>query len=125
MADDKTKINEEDMFKGGIYPLTDLETGEQVNFRFLAQADLDGNTYYAFVPVEEEENEEQQFVILKVLSTDGDDIDLVDIESDEEFDRVADYFEDEYFSNIDYDEDGEGDEDAEEATAYRKPLKQE
>ena len=58
MADDKTKINEEDMFKGGIYPLTDMETGEQVNFRFLAQADLDGNTYYAFVPVEEEENPE-------------------------------------------------------------------
>ena len=84
MAEDKTKVNEDDMFKGGIYPLTDLETGEQVNFRFLAQADLDGNTYYAFVPVEEEENEEQQFVILKVLSTDGDDIDLVDIESDEE-----------------------------------------
>ncbi len=113
MAEDKTKVNEDDMYKGGIYPLTDLETGEQVNFRFLAQADLDGNTYYAFVPVEEEEAEEQQFVILKVLSTNGDDVDLVDIESDEEFDRVADYFEDEYFSNIDYDEDEDGEESAE------------
>ena len=108
MAEEKSKINEDDMYRGQIQPLTDMETGETVNFKFLAQADLDGNTYYAFVPVDELENEEQQYVILKIASVDGDDIDLVDIEDDEEFERVADFFEDEYFSDIDYDEDTEG-----------------
>ena len=35
---------------------------------------------------------------------------LVTIDDDDEFDRVADYFEDELFNTVDYDEDGNTDE---------------
>ena len=87
----------------GIYTLTDLETGEEEEFELLDQVELDGNVYMAFAPLANEENE---FVILKAVQTEDGETDLIDIEDDEEFDRVADYFEDNVFGNADYDEEG-------------------
>lgn len=95
---------EEELVIGGIYQLTDMETGEETGFEFCGQAELDGNTYMAFVPVE---NDKDEYVILKAVMTSDGDIDLVDIESDEEFERVAEYFDDEIFSEIDYDQGGD------------------
>ncbi len=85
----------------GIYTLTDLETGEEEDFELLGQAELDGNVYMAFAPVQ---NEKGEFVILKAVPTEDGETDLIDIEDDEEFDRVADFFEDEVFGDADYDE---------------------
>ncbi len=85
----------------GVYTLTDLETGEEEDFELLDEAVIDGTTYMALAPVE---NEAEEFVILKAVPTENGEIDLVDIEDDEEFDRVADYFEDHLFGDIDYDD---------------------
>ena len=85
----------------GIYTLTDLETGEEEDFELLAQAELEGTLYMALAPIE---NEAEEFVILKAVPTEDGETDLVDIEDDEEFDRVADYFEDLLFADADYDE---------------------
>ncbi len=85
----------------GVYTLTDLETGEEEDFELLAEAEIEGTTYMALAPVE---NEAEEFVILKAVLTEDGETDLVDIEDDEEFDRVADYFEDLLFGEADYDE---------------------
>ncbi len=97
---EEIKNNDELEEEVGIYTLTDIETGEEEEFELLGEAELDGNVYMAFAPIKNENNE---FVILKAVLTEDGETDLVDIEDDEEFDRVADYFEDEVFGDVDYD----------------------
>ena len=98
---DEVEVIEEEL---GIYTLTDLETGKEENFELLAEATLDGETYLALAPVEVETDE---FVILKAVPAENGDTDLIDIEDDDEFDRVADYFEDLLFGDANYDENNE------------------
>lgn len=86
-----------------IYTLTD-EDGVEMQFKFLAGAQIDGVEYLALVPSGEEDAEE--YVILKLDKDENGEEILVTIDDDEEFDRVADLFEDELFGEIDYD--GEG-----------------
>ena len=54
------------------------------------------------VPLDEDKEE---YVILKREADENGDDMLVTIDDDEEFDRVADIFEDELFGEIDYDGD--------------------
>ena len=98
---EKNIIEENEEMQNTIYTLTDEETGEEFDFQLLDEATLDGNRYFALVPVDDEECEE--YVILKVTE-DGDDLLLESIEDDDEFDKVEEYFNDLLFSEIDYDE---------------------
>mgnify|MGYP001165598740 CR=1 FL=1 len=93
----------DELFEGECYTLTD-EDGNESQFELIGSCELDGNTYMALIPVEDGE----EYVILKKETDEnGEDI-LVTIDDDEEFDKVADIFEDELFSEIDYDgEDGD------------------
>ena len=84
--------------------LTD-EEGNEKQFELLGSQEIDGNTYLALVPVEDNENEE--YVILKVEEDENGEEMLVTIDDDDEFNRVADFFDDELFGEIDYDGDGE------------------
>ena len=85
--------------EGEIYTLTD-EEGTETRFELIGSVEMNDNIYYALVPEEESE----EYVILKLTKDEaGEDI-LITIEDDDEFDRVADYFEDELFDEIDYDE---------------------
>ena len=84
------------------YTLTD-EDGNESEFELLATAEIEGVVYYALVPATETENEYAEYVVLRLeKDEDGEDV-LVTIEDDEEFDRVADYFDDELSKEIDYD----------------------
>ena len=84
-----------------IITLTD-EDGKECNFEVMAEKEIEGITYYALLPLEDNENGE--YVLLKLeKDEDGEDI-LVSVDDDDEFDRVSDIFEDEAFSDIDYDE---------------------
>ncbi len=83
-----------------IYTLTD-EDGKETQFSLLGQAEIEGKTYVALVPLED--NEAGEYVILRVEPDDNGENMLVTIEDDEEFDRVADLFEDNLFDEIDYD----------------------
>lgn len=97
----------EELFEGEFYTLTD-EEGNESQFELLGTCELDGNTYMALFPVGD--GEEYEYVILKkAVDENGEEI-LVTIDDDEEFDRVADIFEDELFSEVDYDEDADEDE---------------
>ena len=82
-----------------IFTLTD-EEGNESDFELIGRIDQDGQTYLALEP--KDENPEGEYVILKIAKDeDGSDI-LVTIDDDDEFDRIADIFEDEMMS-IDYD----------------------
>jgi len=59
-------------------------------------------TYYALTELDENNNQiSEEYVILRLEMEDGEEV-LVSIDDDEEFDRVADFFDDQ-FSDIDYD----------------------
>jgi uncharacterized protein YrzB (UPF0473 family) len=100
MADIEKNLSEEELEEIPVFTLTDEETGEEKDFELLARAELDGKLYFELVPADEESEE---YVILSVQE-DGDDLILETIESDEEFEKVEDYFNDLFFNEIDYDE---------------------
>ncbi len=95
-------VNEE--YDPEVYTLTD-EEGNELQFALLGTLEHEGQTYKALIPVSENgEEESEEYVILKCgVDEDGEDI-LETIEDDEEFDRIADIFDDE-FADIFYDED--------------------
>ena len=95
---DNAPVEEVEDYDPDVYVLTD-EEGKEMNFVLLGTLEDQGETYRAFAPLEDDEG---QYVILKEMP-DGD---LVTIDDDEEFDRVADIFDDEMFDVL-YDDDGE------------------
>lgn len=99
MADIEKNVNEE-FEEAPVFTLTDEETGEEMDFELLAKAELDEQLYFALVPAGDEESEE--YVILRVTE-DGEDLILESIEDDDEFDKVEEYFNDLFFSEVDYD----------------------
>lgn len=84
-----------------IYTLTD-EEGKEQDFQLLGTCEIEGVEYLALVPVEEG-SEPAEYVILKVEKDENGEEMLVTIDDDEEFDRVADLFEDNLFDEVDYD----------------------
>ena len=108
MADMKDEMMEganpsEDFDAPEIYTLTD-EDDNELNFALLGTLEHEGAVYKALIPVDEDGNEEsEEYVILKCEIDDNGEEILVTIEDDEEFDRIADIFDDE-FSDIFYDE---------------------
>lgn len=103
--DKKNEIETEEEYDSEIYTLTD-ENGEELNFALLGTLEHEGNIYKAMIPVNENgEEESEEYVILKLeKDEDGEDI-LTTIDDDEEFDRIADIFEDN-FNDVLYDEEG-------------------
>ncbi len=97
--------NNEFDFETESVTLTD-EDGVEKNFDIIGNLEIDGNTYFALVDAESDADE---YIILKsALDENGEEI-LITIDDDDEFDRVADAFDDELMSEYDYDgeEDGE------------------
>ncbi len=89
----------DEILDGEFYTLTD-EDGNESRFELIGSVEMNDNVYYALVPEEESE----EYVILKLTKDEsGEDI-LITIEDDDEFDKVADFFEDELFDEVDYDE---------------------
>ena len=87
-----------------VYILQD-EEGQEHEFELIATCEKDGTKYYALIPVDgekENENEFCEYVILKSTMQDGEES-LVTIEDDDEFDDIADYFDDLFSEEIDYD----------------------
>lgn len=91
----------DEMFGADIVTLTD-EDGVETDFEIIASLELNGNTYYALMPVEDNENGD--CVILRLEEDENGDEILSTIDDDDEYERVADAFDDEVFSEINYDE---------------------
>ena len=92
--------NNEFEFETESVTLTD-EDGVEKNFDIIGTLELDGNTYFALVDAESDEDE---YIILKSVIDENDDEILITIDDDDEFDRVADAFDNELMSEYDYDE---------------------
>lgn len=90
------------------YTLTD-EEGNEIEFELIGAAEIKGITYYAMIPADaadkaqEEENGFCEYVILRAEKDEEGADSLVTIDDDEEFDDVADYFDDLFSEEIDYD----------------------
>lgn len=88
------------------YTLTD-EEGNEIEFELIGVTEYKGNTYYAMIPVEDESKENDgfcEYVILRVDTDEKGETTLNTLEDDEEFDDVADLFDDMFSEEIDYDE---------------------
>lgn len=84
------------------YTLTD-EEGNEIEFELIGSCEMNGCQYYAFIPADDDEsNEFCEYTILKSIIEDGEES-LISIDDDAEFDKVADYFDDYFASEIDYD----------------------
>ncbi len=102
MADEKKPMEEMEMDEIEVYTLTD-EDGNESQFELIGECEKDGKTYYALTELDAEGNQvSEEYVILRLEKEEnGEDI-LTSIEDDEEFDAIADYFDDQ-FADIDYD----------------------
>ena len=95
---------DENMMSEAYYTLTD-EDGNELKFELIGKAELKGTQYFAFVPADEDNDSEFcEYTILKAVIEDGEEI-LVSIDDDDEFDDAADYFDDLFSEEIDYDGD--------------------
>jgi len=103
--EEKNKQNEQNEVEIEIYTLQD-ENGEEHEFELIATCERDGNEYYAMIPADENDKEDEycEYVVLKVVMENGEKT-LVTLDDDEEFEAVADYFDDLLAEEIDYDAD--------------------
>ena len=94
---------EENIYENNYFTLTD-EDGNEIEFEVIGQYQKNGEQYFAMIPVEDEDdsNDILEYVILK-LAKDGDEEILVTVDDDDELDDVADYFDDLFSQEIDYD----------------------
>ena len=97
MADENNILDEND--EPEIFLLTD-ENGKESKFELIGETEMDGTVYYAMVPVEEKSDE---YVILKVVTDENGEDMLESIDDDDEFDKIADIFDDMFMDN-DYDQ---------------------
>ncbi|MBQ8140220.1 MAG: DUF1292 domain-containing protein [Clostridia bacterium] len=95
---------EENIMDNDYFTLTD-EDGNEIEFEMIAECERDGERYFAMIPVEDDANNDSdvcEYIILKLAEEDGEEI-LVTIDDDDELDDVADYFDDLFTQEIDYD----------------------
>ena len=86
-----------------VYILQD-EEGNEHEFELIGTCEKNGVKYYAMIPADGEGQSEEfcEYVILKSIEQDGEES-LVSIDDDDEFDDIADYFDDLFSEEIDYD----------------------
>lgn len=99
--------NMEAMENEELFTLTD-EDGNESQFALMGELELDGNIYLALVPADNEDADE--YVVLKVTTDENGEEILITIDDDDEFDKVADAFEDQFMGDFDLDAVEEGSE---------------
>ena len=86
--------------------LTD-EDGNEVELEHLSTLEYEAETYMAFVEANPDpetilDPDSAELIILKVIDENGEDM-LVTLDDDDEFDDVADIFDDMFATDLDYD----------------------
>ena len=90
------------------FTLTD-EEGNEIEFELIGSAEINGILYYAMIPADAAEKAQStedgfcEYVVLKAEKDENGEEMLVTIDDDDEFDDVADYFDDLFSEEIDYD----------------------
>ena len=102
MAENKMPENNE----VEVYLLQD-ENGQEYEFEVIAKCEKNGTTYFAMIPAEAADKAQNdggfcEYVVLRLeKDEDGEDT-LVSVDDDDEFDNVADVFDDMFSEEIDY-----------------------
>ena len=89
-------------FESEYYTLVD-EDGTEIEFEVIGTCEYNGTEYFAMIPADTDPDElEYEYVILKKVVENGEEM-LVTLDDDNEFDDVADNFDDMFTSDLDYD----------------------
>ena len=100
-------MEENNNYESTVFTLTD-EEGNEIEFEVIGQHEMNGEHYVALLPVDDQPEDDGvsdiqwEYVILKLVK-DGDEEILVTVDDDDEFDDVADYSDDLFSQEIDYD----------------------
>ena len=90
MNDEENNVPEEEL--DNIIVLND-ENGEEVEFEFLDLIEMDGEEYIVLLPLEENEEEAGEVVILKVEDTESEEEEsYVSVEDEETLNKVFELF---------------------------------
>ena len=89
------------------YTLTD-EDGKEIEFELVGSVEIKGVEYYAMIPADAADQAQEdggfcEYVILKKEKDENGEDMFVTIDDDDEFDDVADVFDDMFSEEIDYD----------------------
>jgi uncharacterized protein YrzB (UPF0473 family) len=101
MEEQNKNLNEEE---NNIITLTD-EDGKEIDFEVIGDAEIDGTVYYAMTPAGAQETNEGiiEYVLLKLIEDEEGEEVFVTVDDEDEFDKVADFFDDMFDSEEDYD----------------------
>ena len=97
MADNKVNENDDEM-----YVTLSMEDGEDVECVVITILECNGKDYIALLPIDDESEEGEVYLYRYAEDVEGNP-DLSNIESDDEYDMVADAF-DEWLDEQEYDE---------------------
>ena len=79
------------------------ENGKEVNFELLDLVELDGEEYVILLPIDEDDNEPGEVVILQVEDTDSDDEEsYVSVEDEEVLNKVFEMFKEKFKDEFDF-----------------------
>ena len=94
---------EDNIFENDYFTLTDVD-GNDIEFELAGQCERNGQIYLAMIPVEDDGADEDvcEYVILKLVKENGEEV-LISVDDDDELDDIADYFDDLFSQEIDYD----------------------
>ncbi len=85
------------------------EDGNEINFEVIAEVEYKGKHYYAMIPADAADQAQEandgfcEYVILREEKDENGENTLVTVDDDDEFDDVADQFDDMFSEEIDYD----------------------
>lgn len=100
MGDRCNKHDNSDMNGLGTVTLL-LDNDESVECMILCYLSVDNNQYIALLPVDEIDNEESSVYLYRVIDADTDNPQLKNIEDDDEYEAVADAY-DEWLDTLEY-----------------------
>lgn len=81
------------------------EDGKVIEFELIDEVEMDGVQYFAIVEAADADKTFCEYGIVKVIVENGEEM-LVTIDDDDEYNKVADYFDEHLASEIDYDAQG-------------------
>lgn len=105
MNDEENNVPEEGL--DNIIVLND-ENGEEVQFEFLDLIELDGEEYVVLLPIEEDEEEAGEVVILKVEDTESEEEEsYVSVDDEDILNKVFDMFKEKFKDEFNFVDDDE------------------
>ena len=104
MDNNENKNTNDEMLEAEIVTLLD-EDNNEIEFEVIGGCVVDGVQYFALIPAGSADDDGgfSKYIILKSVKDENGEEELIEIEDDAEFDRVARTFDDAFDAEYDYD----------------------